>query len=207
MAYFSSSGDEIAELDLDWAEYLHSQEAALAALAEACRQRPGTALVVRTHPHMRLKPAADLPTGWLPCEQAGPDVHFDPSSPVDSYALMASADVVFTYGSTSGVESAFMGSPVVVMGPSAYDLLGCARRITSADEIAACLDEPPTPHPEKAIPYGLMMQRRGFNYARLRRTDDGRPELAGVAFGEASPNAQKVSDVVRRWWTRWLTQA
>ena len=86
------------------------------------------------------------------------------------------------------------------MGPSAYDLLGCARRITSADEIAACLDEPPTPHPEKAIPYGLMMQRRGFNYARLRRhRDDGRPELAGVAFGEASPNAQKVSDVVRRW--------
>ena len=207
VAYFSSSGDEIAELDLDWAEYLHSQEAALAALAEACRQRPGTALVVRTHPHMRLKPAADLADWMAAVQQAGPDVHFDPSSPVDSYAVMASADVVFTYGSTSGVESAFMGRPVVVMGPSAYDLLGCARRITSADEIAACLDEPPTAHPDKAIPYGLMMQRRGFNYARLRRTDDGRPELAGVAFGEASPNAQKVSDVVRRWWTRWLTQA
>ncbi len=100
---------------------------------------------------------------------------------------MASADVVFTYGSTSGVESAFIGKPVVVMGPSAYDLLGCARRITSADEIAACLDEPPTPHPEKAIPYGLMMQRRGFNYARLSRTDDGRPELAGRGLRRGQP--------------------
>ncbi len=207
VTFFSSSGDEIVELDLDWEEYLHSQERALAELAQACRHRPGTELVVRTHPHMRLKPPRDLQEWTAAVEQARPAVHFDPWSPVDSYALMRESDVVFTYGSTSGVEAAFIGKPVVVMGPSAYDLLGCARRITSADEIAACLDEPPTTHPEKAIPYGLMMQRRGFNYARLRRTDDGRPELAGVVFGEASPNAQKVSDVVRRWWTRWLTQA
>ena len=93
------------------------------------------------------------------------------------------------------------------MGPSAYDLLGCARRITSAEEIAGCLDEPPATHPEGAIPYGLMMQRRGFKYAYGSGDGRGRPELAGVVFGEASQNAQKVSDVVRRWWTRWLTRA
>ena len=71
VAFFSSSGDEIAELDLDWADYLHSQEAALAA---TCRSRagngPGTALVVRTHPHMRLKPAA-RPRGLDGCRGAG----------------------------------------------------------------------------------------------------------------------------------------
>ena len=38
MIFFSSSGDEIAELDLDWEEYLHSQEPALAELA----RRAGT---------------------------------------------------------------------------------------------------------------------------------------------------------------------
>ena len=207
VTFFSSSGDEIIELDLDWEEYLHSQEQALAEVASACRERPGTALVVRTHPHMRLKPPRDLEEWTTAVDAAEPALHLDPWSPVDSYALMRESDAVFTYGSTSGVEAAFIGKPVVVMGPSAYDLLGCARRITSADEITSCLDDPPTPHPEKAIPYGLMMQRRGFNYSRLRRTDDGKPALGGEVLGEASPNAQKASDVLRRLWTRWLTRA
>ena len=206
VVFFSSSGDEIAELDLDWAEYLHSQETALAALADACRQRPDTALVVRTHPHMRLKPAADLAEWMAAVSAAGPDVHFDPSSPIDSYELMRAADIVFTYGSTAGVESAFIGKPVVVMGPSAYDLLGCAVRIRSAEEIDDCLDAPPAANPAGAILYGLMMQRRGFNYHRLSRRPDGHPAVAGVPLTEASVNAQKVSDIVRRVWTRWLTR-
>ena len=35
VVYFSSSGDEIAELEIDWSEYLESQEAALADLVAA----------------------------------------------------------------------------------------------------------------------------------------------------------------------------
>lgn len=206
VVYFSSSGDEIAELDIDWADYLHSQEAALAELAEQCRARPGTALVVRTHPHMRLKPADDL-ADWLEAvDAAAPDVHFGPESAVDSYALMDEADVVFTYGSTAGVEAAYFGRPVVVMGPSAYDLLGCARRVTSIEEMSDALDRPPSPHPQKAIPYGLMMQRRGFTYAHARDVGDDAIELAGVRVGEASTNALKASDAWLRTRTWWLTR-
>lgn len=196
VVYFSSSGDEIVELDLDWADYLHSQERALAELAEAVRARPGTSLVVRTHPHMRLKPADDLADWMAAVEAAAPDLHIDPSSPVDSYALMQQADVVFTYGSTAGVESAFLGRPVAVMGPSAYDLLGCATRVTSADQIRPLIDNPPTPHPEAAIPYGLMMERRGFTFAHVQ----GRGEeasLAGIRLAEASELTLKVSDAMQ----------
>ena len=205
VAYFSSSGDEIAELDLDWSEYLHSQERALLELAAEVRTRPDSALVVRTHPHMRLKPSDDLADWESAVEEAAPDVHFGPTSPVDSYALMEQADIVFTYGSTSGVEAAFLGRPVVVMGPSAYDLLGCARRITSAEEIPECLDEPPATAPEKAIPYGLMMERRGFMFTRVQ----GRGEeasLAGVPLSEASELTLKVSDVLQRRRLRRLTR-
>ena len=207
VVYFSSSGDEIAELDIDWAEYLHSQERALVALADACRAMPGTALVVRTHPHMRLKPPNDLADWMAAVEAAVPEVHFGPESPIDSYALMDQADVVFTYGSTAGVEAAYFGRPVVVMGPSAYDLLGCARRITTADEIRGCLADPPTPNPGAAVPYGLMMQRRGFTYAHARDVGDDALELAGVRVSEASTNALKGSDVWRRLRTWWLTRA
>jgi hypothetical protein len=206
VVFFSSSGDEIYELDIDWNEYLHSQERALLDLAAACRERPGTRLVVRTHPHMRLKPDDDM-TEWLGAvEEANPHTHFDASSPVDSYELMRAADVVFTYGSTAGIESAFIGKPVVVMGPSAYDLLGCAKRITSAAEIPEALASPPPADPEKALPYGLMMQRRGFNYEHIQTESSESPSAGGVPLHEASETARKLSDARLRFLKRRLTR-
>lgn len=207
VVYFSSSGDEIAELDIDWDRYLGSQENALLRLAEECRARPGVRLVVRTHPHMRLKPTGDLEDWMKAVATANPDLHIDPSSTVDSYALMERADVVFTYGSTAGVESAFFGRPVVVMGPSAYDLLGCALRITDEQEIGPAIDIPPVPNPQAAIPYGLMMQRRGFSYVHADRAPDDAVTLAGITVGEANENTRKASDAWRKARTWWLTRA
>jgi len=197
VVFFSSSGDEIVELDLDWTQFLTSQENALSLLANAVRRRPNTALVVRTHPHMRLKPRQDLQDWLSAVERAQPDLHIDPSSSVDSYALMRQADVVFTYGSTSGVEAAFLGRPVAVMGPSAYDLLGCALPVRSADEIDAVLAEPPQAQPIKAIPYGLMMQRRGFAFDRIQGHGE-QAVLAGVPLAEASDVVLRISDALQR---------
>ena len=198
VVFFSSSGDEIAELGLDWSEYLGSQENALALLAQACRRRPGTKLVVRTHPHMRLKPSQDLADWMQAVALANPDVHFDPYSKADSYALMRRADVIFTYGSTSGVEAGFIGKPVIVMGPSAYDTLGCALRITHEAEIERCLDEPPTSNSAAATPYGLMMQRRGFTFTHVRTGESEEPSLEGVSLAEANEWTRKMSDALKR---------
>ena len=207
VVYFSSSDDELVELDIDWQQYFGSQERALQLLADVCRQEPSTALVVRTHPHMRLKPAEDL-ADWLAVVDAiSPDIHFGPDSPVDSYALMDRADVVFTYGSTSGVEAGYFNRPVVVMGPSAYDQLGCARLITDVQEIAEAIESPPIPNPSAAIAYGLMMQRRGFNYQHLRQLPEDALELGGEVIAEASTTAQKASDALRKLRIWWLTRA
>jgi hypothetical protein len=206
VVFFSSSGDEISEMDLDWSTFLYSQEEALAELAAACRARTGCSLIVRTHPHMRLKPEQDLLDWTRAVERAAPDVHFDPYSPVDSYALMRKADVVFTYGSTAGIEAAYIGRPVVVMGPSAYDLLGCAQRITSAAELPNVLDSPPEGSQGKALPFGLMMQRRGFNYAHLEKHKGAEPTLSGIPLDDASPLARKISHARLRLKTWWLTR-
>lgn len=206
VVFFSSSPDEIAELELDWAEYLHSQEHALGTLAQACRERPGTQLVVRTHPHMRLKPADDLRDWRAAVMAAEPAIHYDAGDPADSYALMQRADIVFTYGSTSGVESAFIGRPVVVMGPSAYDLLGCATRAGSLDKIRMALDQPPAPAPEKALPYGLMMERRGFNFEHVSRTPQGGYSLSGVEFEDARELARKAGHALQQRALRKLTR-
>jgi hypothetical protein len=204
--FFSSSGDEIAELELDWSEFFGSQENALRLLAETCRKRPSTALVVRTHPHMRLKPEDDLKRWVQAVEQIAPDLHFGPESTIDSYALMQVADVVFTYGSTTGVEAAFQGRPVVVMGPSAYDALGCAKKISTQEEIRQAIDHPPMPHPDSTTAFGLMMQCRGFTYCYGHKDSDDTPVIASVRLDEANEWVRKLSAAVKSRQTARLTK-
>jgi capsule polysaccharide modification protein KpsS len=76
---------------------------------------------------------------------------------------MRAADLVITYGSTSGVEAAFAKKPVVVMGPSAYNILGCATQVINGDELRQAMAEPTPGEWSGAVSYGLMMKRRGFN--------------------------------------------
>lgn len=207
VAFFSSSPDEIAELDLDWSEYLDSQPQALSTLADAVRAAPGAQLVVRTHPHMRLKPHDDLVQWRAAVAAAEPAAHFDAADPLDSYGLMRAADIVFTYGSTSGVEAASMGKPVVVMGPSAYDLLGCVTRARSAEDVSAAIRQPIALSPEKALPYGLMMQRRGFNFDHVTQDDHGTFVVADVPLTDARAMARKLGDVRKqRSTTRLMTR-
>jgi hypothetical protein len=197
VVFFSSSGDEISELDLDWSEYFYGQEGALMAVADACRERDDTVLLVRTHPHKRFKPKRDVEDWHAVVRKAQPDVHLDEFSEVDSYTLMRQADVVITYGSTTGVEAAYARCPVVVMGPSAYDELGCATRVTTAEELRVVIADPHPGRWEGAVAYGLMMLRRGFTNQYVTHVD-GREMLGGVELRDAKPWVLKASD----WWAK-----
>ena len=163
VVYFSSSGDEIVELDLNWDSYFGGQENALELVAQICAEDPDTYFIVRSHPHKRHKPQRDVQAWMATVATAKPDLHLDPHSEVDSYELMRAADLVITYGSTSGVEAAFARKPVIIMGPSAYNLLGCAIQAVTADELRQEIAEPTLGEWSGAVSYGLMMKRRGFN--------------------------------------------
>lgn len=197
VVYFSSSGDEISELDLDWGEYFHGQPGALMAVADVCRARPDTTLLVRTHPHKRMKPDKDVEEWHAAVAAAKPDIHLDEFSEVDSYTLMRQADVVITYGSTTGVEAAYAGRPVIVMGPSAYDELGCAVRVTSVDELADAIEAANPGDRNGALAYGLMMRRRGFTTEFVTFGPSG-PLLSGIPLVDASDVVLKASDWTNR---------
>lgn len=197
IVYFSSSGDEISELELDWSEYFEGQPGALQALADACAKLQDTVLVVRTHPHKRHKPKRDVEEWHSVVDRVGPDIHIDEWSDVDSYELMRQADVVVTYGSTTGVEAAYVGRPVIVMGPSAYDELGCAIRVKTVAELEEALRSPVVTNPNGALAYGLMMQRRGFIHHYVQRSKNGFA-LAGVKLKDARPLAMKTSHMLMR---------
>jgi hypothetical protein len=201
VVYFSSSGDEIAELELDWDKFIGDQPTALGILAREVRRRPGWALVVRSHPHKRMKPRQDV-REWYEClERVRPDVHVDEHSPVDSHTLMRQADIVVTYGSTTGVEAAYAGKPVIVLGPSAYDELGCAVFAGTEEELSAALDSAEPGSKAGALAYGLMMRRRGFVLKTVRR-DGSDYLLNGKKIGEPNVIARHVSHAIHRL-TRW----
>jgi len=197
VVYFSSSGDEIAELDLDWADYFDGQPGAVLAVAEECR-RLGYRFIVRTHPHKRHKPARDVQDWHGAVAAAQPDLHLDEYSDVDSYTLMRQADVVVTYGSTTGVEAGFAERPVIVMGPSAYDELGCAVRVRTVEELGQALEIRHAGSRAEALPYGLMMKRRGFAYSYLTKRPDGTRELAGVPIVEPRELVRHISHAINR---------
>jgi len=169
VVYFSSSGDEIVELDLDWDSYFGGQEKALAYVAQICAEDPDTFFIVRSHPHKRNKPKRDVQEWVAAVNSANPDLHIDPHSGVDSYELMRAADLVITYGSTSGVEAAFAKIPVIVMGPSAYNILGCATQVVNQEELRQAMADPKAGNWNGAVSYGLMMKRRGFNAEHSRQ--------------------------------------
>ena len=201
VVYFSSSGDEIAELELDWSRFIGDQPKALQALADEVRKRPGWSLIVRSHPHKRMKPKQDV-VEWLEAVAlAQPDLHIDHHAPIDSYTLMRQADIVVTYGSTTGVEAAYAGKPVIVMGPSAYDELGCAVFAGDRDELARALDAAAPGDWSGAVSYGLMMRRRGFTLDEVEG-HDGRYSIAGKAMTGPNTLAKHFSHAIhrmRRW--------
>ena len=158
----------------------------------------GYRLVVRTHPHKRLKAERDVADWFAAVEAAAPDLHLDQHSSVDSYALMQQADVVVTYGSTTGVEAGFLERPVIVMGPSAYDELGCAVPVHDEGELRRALSERRHGTWQQAVPYGLMMKRRGFAYRYLNVAQDGTRSLAGVPLVEPRPLVRHLSHAIKQ---------
>ena len=66
------------------------------------------------------------------------------------------------------------------------------------DEIEQCLAQPPSPNSSAAIAYGLMMQRRGFEFAHLHKAPGEEPSLAGIELAEANELTRKLSDALKR---------
>lgn len=192
VVYFSSSGDEIAELDLDWDSFFSGQENALKILAQECREK-NYFLIVRSHPHKRMKPKDDVAEWLAAIDEITPDIHLDPFADIDSYTLMRQADIIVTYGSTTGVEAAFAKKPVIVMGPSAYDKLGTAVGVSTRDELAAALANPQSGSWSGAVSFGLMMQRRGFTYMQVSRNSNDELVINGIELGDSTVMVRNLS--------------
>lgn len=168
LVYFSSSDDEYAAVaDAYEPGPWPDQLSAVQDLIVAHSAYTDLELVIRVHPHLVKKSAAERQR-WAQLEQTGVLV-IAPHEPVDSYALIDSAELVASYGSTIGMEAAYWGKPSILLGPCAYRGSGAVLEPADKREIEALLDSRRplvAPQQERCLPYGhyFLTYGRKFRY-------------------------------------------
>jgi hypothetical protein len=128
-------------------------------------ERPQDRLVVRLHPAEAKLPGKQTrePLGAVIERRIGkvPDnvTIIDPRDPMSSYPLMEASDIGLVYASTTGLELALAGTPVIVAGETHYRGKGFTTDVDSPDGFHRALDEMldatelPAPDPDLARRY------------------------------------------------------
>jgi hypothetical protein len=144
IVYFTSSNDEFLSAGPEWVSPFGTQGQILEQLVDRVQEDTSVQLIIRMHPHTLLKHTRDQ-QWWrdFTARVSGRQVCVvAPESRVDSYALVESADVVLTIGSTIGIEAAYLQVPSATLGPTLYDSLDVTTSVTDIDAaLSLRLDE------------------------------------------------------------------
>jgi hypothetical protein len=153
--------------NLVWDSAVIGQEVAFASIVDwietaiaVLRTRPDDELVIRVHPaEVKLPGRESRETMEAAIERRiatmPPNVRIVAATdPTSSYTLMADADVGLVYSSTTGLEMALAGKPVIVAAQTHYRDKGFTVDVRTADAfrstLAAVLDDPKSYEPDVA---------------------------------------------------------
>ena len=166
VAVFNSSEWESAGVPESRRWSYDDQYSAIERIALDTQNIPSLHFTFRIHPHMarKDKPSAErfLTLGRFPNITLLP-----PESPYDTYALVMASDVVLTFYSLVGVESAWLGKKVIAVGPTPYQDFGCVYLPNSHDELIDFFTH--SKYSDAKFP-AVEMRKRGaqeFAFARL----------------------------------------
>jgi hypothetical protein len=129
--------------------------------------------IVRVHPHLKRK--SNDEKEWWNSLKGSNLLLISQDSPIDSYALAKSSDAVVVFGSTIGIESTYMGLPVICISDSLYNGFGVAYEPKDKDELIRLLRQNLTPMPlVNTYPYGYYHSTFGieFKYIERRSLED-----------------------------------
>ena len=193
VTYFTSSDDEYKAVGdiVKWNRW-KDQDHCLRDIVDICTSDNRLQLIVRIHPHMQSKHPSDLQAILSICKNYPGIILIYPDSPVDSYALIDSSDVVVTSMSTIGIESVYWGTPSICMGPSYYSNLNAVMLPQDKAQLQTLLRETTRPNvdPSRALPFGYYMNTFGqkFKYYQPTALQYG----AYMGIDVQSPPPQKI---------------
>ena len=95
----------------------------------------------------------------------------EPESSIDSYALLDKCDIIMTFFSTIGIEAAYYGKPVILLGQTYYQNLKSTYNPTSHNEVIELIKSKLIPKDKLgAIKYGYWALTRGIEFEKFRPT-------------------------------------
>jgi hypothetical protein len=168
---FNTSEDEVAAIGKEWENDIYAnQTEGIVEIVNSLADVPDTVLYLRLHPNLKGVDNQDI-RRLNSLESA--IFHVIPAdSPVSSYELMSKADLVITFGSTAGIEAAFMGKPSMLLGKCCYMGFDCVYSPKNHGEaIALCKRNLPPLDSESALIYGYYMNTYGIPYKWFQPTD------------------------------------
>jgi hypothetical protein len=185
LVYYSVSEDEgVFDIRYTARCLFETQRDAVRFLIDWVARQANVELIIRVHPRVQELSAREC--NWWDSLR-GKNVTLEPArSKTDSYALAESADLVLTYSSTMGVESSFLGKPVILLGDSAYRGFGCVYEPDTLEQLQTLLAQatlPPMPS-ETCIPYGYFLLTFGHPYQFYQPTDFQEGSFMGVVLSE-----------------------
>jgi hypothetical protein len=139
--YFSSSDDEISAISSDWNSTWGKQLNAVIALIDFFITRPDLKLVIRVHPNQKNKSVQDKKKWKALPSMANNILVYNFDSNIDSYQLLTNAKGVITYGSTIGVEAAYLKKPSALLANSRWNSIIPHQYLQSKEEIANWVDK------------------------------------------------------------------
>jgi hypothetical protein len=121
--FFSSSDDEVAAISDSWQSSWGNQLNCVAELIKYFESHPELSLIIRVHPNQGNKSKQDK-LRWKALTSAARNIEiYNFNSKVNSYELLRRAIGVFTFGSTIGVEAAYLRKPAAILAPARWDQL------------------------------------------------------------------------------------
>lgn len=187
VVYFSSSEDELAAVEDGAVQKFapEGQKSAVLKLVSACRKVADVELIVRVHPNAADCHLSEL-TWWSALAAQGVKV-IEPKAKVDSYALLESANLVCSYGSTIGVEAAYWGRASALLGDAGYFGFGCCAEPIDEEELAGLIRNVPREWSREAcLRYGYYIATFGREYHHYEPTSLFDGELLGHALSHRS---------------------
>ncbi|MDD5389718.1 MAG: hypothetical protein PHD37_10250 [Gallionellaceae bacterium] len=141
VAVFNSSEWESAGVPESRRWNYEDQYSALERILQDTQHLPHLHFTFRIHPHMAKKDTESAER-FLTLARFPNVTVLPPESKYDTYALVMASNVVLTFYSLVGVETAWLGRQAICLGPTPYQDFGCVYLPRTHEELLDTLSHP-----------------------------------------------------------------
>ncbi len=157
VTFFNSSNDEFMSLGAEWNDSdWNSQWDALEQVAKYFLGQ-GCSLTLRMHPNGANKSRRERSRESVALDTFRKKVPtvtvYKPQDKINSYSLIRQSDLIVVWNSTIGLESSYMGKPVVCLNASEWDLSVTNFRVRNAADLKKLSKTIPKVDTEEALKF------------------------------------------------------